>query len=296
MKDEYPEHKEHHGHHIHEHSHIEGYTHTHEHSHDVPHEHHGETPGKAILNVEGVSFEYRSDPVLQNITVGVARGEILAILGPNGVGKSTLLKCMNLILKPKMGTILLEEMDLTKMSGSEIARNVGYVAQRNESARMTVFDTVLLGRKPHLGWRVTEKDYQIVDAALKRLGLADMQLRYIDELSGGELQRVCICRAIVQEPSVLLLDEPTSALDLCRQMAILRVIRDAVDHHNVATIMTMHDLNLALRFADRFLFMKDGKVYAACDRSGVTEDMIEAVYGIAVDIVMHKDMPMVIPR
>ncbi|WP_338095736.1 ABC transporter ATP-binding protein [Methanorbis rubei] len=290
------EHGTHEGHHVHPHSHVEGYMHTHDHSHDCPHEHHGAVPGRAILQVAGVSFEYRSDPVLADVSIGVARGEILAILGPNGVGKSTLLKCMNLILTPKTGTVLLEEKDLMRMSGPEIARNVGYVAQRNDSAKMSVFDTVLLGRKPHLGLRVSERDYAIVERALSRLGLSEMQLRSIDELSGGELQRVCICRAIVQEPSVLLLDEPTSALDLCRQMAILGVIRDVVDHHNVATVMTMHDLNLALRFADRFLFMKDGMVYAACDRSGVTADVIEAVYGIAVDIVMHKGLPMVVPR
>ncbi len=299
MKEEFAgqrEHAEHEGHHVHAHSHVEGYVHTHDHSHDVAHEHHGSVPGKAVLDVAGVSFEYRCDPVLSDVSVGVARGEILAILGPNGVGKSTLLKCMNLILKPKTGSILLNGKDLLRMSGPEVARSVGYVAQRNESARMTVFDTVLLGRKPHLGWRVTERDYAIVDEALVRLGLSEMQLRYIDELSGGELQRVCICRAIVQEPSVLLLDEPTSALDLCRQMAILGVIRDVVDHHNVATVMTMHDLNLALRFADRFLFMKGGRIYAACDRSGVTADMIEAVYGISVDIVMHKGLPMVVPK
>lgn len=294
MKDDFVEHDDLH---VHPHSHIEGYAHTHDHSHaGFPHEHHGSTPGTAVLHVNGVTFEYHSASVLHEVTVDVARGEILAVLGPNGVGKSTLLKCMNLNLRPKTGSILLEDRDLTKMSGSEIARNVGYVAHRNESARMTAFDTVLLGRKPHLGWKVLERDYLIVDSALRRLGLAEMQLRYIDELSGGELQRGCICRAIVQEPSVLLLDEPTSALDLCRQMDIFRVIRDVVDHHNVATVMTMHDLNLAIRFADRFLFMKEGKIYAACDRSGVTADMIEAVYGIAVDIVMHKGMPMVVPR
>ena len=295
MKDQFPEHTEHHGQHVHEHSHIAGYTHIHEHSHDVPHEHHGSVPGTAILRVNEVTFEYQSVSVLHDITMAVARGEILAILGPNGVGKSTLLKCMNLILRPKTGTVMLDERDLMRMSGNEIAQNVGYVAQRNEAARMTVFDTVLLGRKPHMGWRVSEKDYAIVDTALAQFGLAEMQLRYIDELSGGELQRVCICRAIVQDPSILLLDEPTSALDLCRQMEILRVIRGVVDHHDVAVVMTMHDLNLALRFADRFVFMKEGKIYAACDRSGVTADMIEAVYGIAVDVEQHKGLPIVIP-
>ena len=289
------DHHDHEGEHVHPHVHSEGYIHTHEHIHGVAHEHHTNSAAPALLNVDCVNFDYKTVSVLEKISVGVARGEILAILGPNGVGKSTLLKCMNLILKPKTGIIMLGELDLTRMNGNDIAKNVGYVAQRNESSRMTVFDSVLLGRKPHIGWHVTDHDYSIVENAIEKFGLSDMQLRYIDELSGGELQRVCLCRAIVQEPSVLLLDEPTSALDLCRQMEILRAIRNVVDQHNVATIMTMHDLNLALRFADRFLFMKEGKIYALCDRSGVTADMIEAVYGICVDVIYHKDMPIVVP-
>ncbi|HJJ49950.1 MAG TPA: ATP-binding cassette domain-containing protein [Methanocorpusculum sp.] len=289
------DHHDHEGEHVHPHVHSEGYIHTHEHVHGDAHEHHTNSAAPALLNVDCVNFDYKTASVLKEISVGIARGEILAILGPNGVGKSTLLKCMNLILKPKTGIIMLGELDLTRMSGNDIAKNVGYVAQRNESSRMTVFDSVLLGRKPHIGWHVTDHDYSIVENAIEKFGLSDMQLRYIDELSGGELQRVCLCRAIVQEPSVLLLDEPTSALDLCRQMDILRAIRNVVDQHNVATIMTMHDLNLALRFADRFLFMKEGKIYALCDRSGVTADMIEAVYGICVDVIYHKDMPIVVP-
>ncbi len=281
---------------LHEHPHLHGdVVHTHPHSHEKSHEHHngGET---ALLKVNDVVFEYGSTRILEDINVCVSRGEILAILGPNGVGKSTLLKCMNMILKPKTGTILIGDLDLSKMSGTDIAKNAGYVAQRNESARMTVFDTVLLGRKPHIGWKITEQDYRLVYDALEKFGLSDMQLRYIDEISGGELQRVCVCRAIVQEPSVLLLDEPTSALDLSRQIEILKLIRHVVDRHNCATIMTMHDLNLALRFADQFVFMKDGKIYEICDKSGVTPEIIEQVYGIAVDVISHNDLPIVVPK
>ena len=231
--------------HIHAHIHSEGFIHAHEHLHGSEN-HHTHEPGPAFLNVDGVTFGYRSASVLNEINVKVARGEILAILGPNGVGKSTLLKCMNFILRPKRGTVILNGFDLTMMDANDIAKNVGYVAQRSESARMTVFDSVLLGRKPYISWKITDQDYQLVEDALCKFGLSDMQLRYIDEISGGELQRVCLCRAIVQDPSVLLLDEPTSSLDLCRQMDILMTIREVVDLHNVATVMTMHDLNLAL--------------------------------------------------
>lgn len=282
--------------HSHEHSHGDGVVHSHPHSHEVNHEHHSDTVGEAILRVNDVAFSYKAFDVLKEINVRVSRGEILAILGPNGVGKSTLLRCMNLILRPVSGTILVDNSDLTKLSPNEIAKSVGYVAQRSEASRMTVFDSVLLGRKPHISWRLTNDDYALVQDALKRFGLSDMQLRYIDEISGGELQRVCVCRAIVQEPSVLLLDEPTSALDLSRQMEILQLIRHVVDHHNCATIMTMHDLNLALRFADRFVFMKGGKIYAACDKWGVTSELIREVYGIEVDVIFHNELPIVVPK
>ena len=282
--------------HDHEHMHGDGVIHSHPHSHEENHEHHSDCPGEAILRVDGVAFSYKSHSVLADIEVGVSRGEILAILGPNGVGKSTLLRCMNMILRPQKGAILVDNADLSKMSANEIAKNVGYVAQRSEAARMTVFDSVLLGRKPHISWKLTKEDYAMVEDALAKFGLSSMQLRYIDEISGGELQRVCVCRAIVQEPSVLLLDEPTSALDLSRQMEILHLIRHVVDQHNCATIMTMHDLNLALRFADRFVFMKGGKIYAACDKWGVTPELIQEVYGIEVDVIFHNELPVVIPK
>ena len=282
--------------HDHEHMHGDGITHSHPHSHEENHEHHSDCPGEAILKVDGVAFGYKSHSVLEDIEVGVSRGEILAILGPNGVGKSTLLRCMNMILRPQKGVILVDNANLSKMSANDIAKNVGYVAQKSEAARMTVFDSVLLGRKPHITWKLTKDDYAMVEDALAKFGLSSMQLRYIDEISGGELQRVCVCRAIVQEPSVLLLDEPTSALDLSRQMEILHLIRHVVDQHNCATIMTMHDLNLALRFADRFVFMKGGKIYAACDKWGVTPKLISDVYGIEVDVIFHNDLPVVIPK
>ncbi|MDO5846436.1 MAG: ATP-binding cassette domain-containing protein [Methanocorpusculum sp.] len=287
----------HHDEKTHEHLHMHGgVEHSHPHSHEANHEHHTASPGTSRLKVKEVGFEYGAAKILEDVTVGVSPGEILAILGPNGVGKSTLLKCMNMILRPKRGTIFIGDDDLSRLSGREIARQAGYVAQRNESARMTVFDSVLLGRRPHIGWKITEHDYALVYDALEKFGLSSMQLRYVDELSGGELQRVCVCRAIVQEPSVLLLDEPTSALDLSRQMDILKLIRHVVDRHNCATIMTMHDLNLALRFADRFVFMKGGRIFAVCGKEGVTPELIEEVYGVSVEVIFHNGLPIVVPR
>jgi len=248
-----------------------------------------------ILDVQGVNFAYNSHPVLTDVRFSVGEGKLVAILGPNGVGKTTLLKCINAILKPKIGTALVDGADVLRLPPREIAARVGYVAQRTEPARMTVFDTVLMGRKPHIRWQVSDDDLKIVDAIINRLGFAHLALRHIDQLSGGELQKVAVARALVQEPRLLLLDEPTSSLDLKNQVEILSLIRRVVDEHKVAAVMTMHDLNTALRFADSFLFVKDGRIHAQGDAGTVSPDLIAEVYGIPVQVHHVGGAPVVVP-
>jgi len=182
------------------------------------------------------------------------------------------------------------------MNPDEIALGIGYVAQRSETSRLTVFDAVLMGRKPHIRWRVAERDMKVVDSALQQLDLTRLSLRYIDELSGGELQKVAIARALVQEPRLLLLDEPTSSLDLRNQINILSIIRKIVKSHRIASVITMHDLNSALRYADRYCFLKDGYVHATCDRSTISPDIIEKVYGLPVTIHHIDNCPVIVPE
>lgn len=248
-----------------------------------------------ILDVQGIAFSYNSHPVLRDVCFSVAEGELAAILGPNGVGKTTLLKCINAIHRPSHGAVLVEGTDVLRLSPDAIARGMGYVAQRSESARLTVFDAVLMGRKPHIRWKAGNKDLAIVDAALKRLGLETMMLRHIDQLSGGELQKVSVARALVQEPRLLLLDEPTSSLDLRNQIEIMVMLRHIIDQHEMAAVMTMHDLNTALRFAHKFIFVKNGVVLAAVDKSGVDAAIIEEVYGLPVELHMVNSQPLVVP-
>lgn len=248
-----------------------------------------------ILSVDELRFFYRNQEVLADIAFSIDEGEIVAILGPNGVGKTTLLKCLNRILTPRGGAVLLDGDDLSRLDLMEIARKVGYVPQRVETGRLTAFDAVLLGRRPHIGWDVTGKDLKVVDAVFRRLHMDHLRLSYIDEMSGGELQKVCIARALVQEPKVLLLDEPTSSLDLKNQQEILSIIRHIVTGHGMAAVMTMHDINSALRFADRVVFLKGGRVFAVAGLEEITPAMVREVYGIPVVIEKVQGYPVVVP-
>lgn len=248
-----------------------------------------------MLTVNELKFMYRNKDVLKEIGFSIEQGQVIAVLGPNGVGKTTLLKCLNRILKARKGTVMLDEENLLDLGTMDIARRVGYVPQRVETGRLTAFDAVLLGRRPHIGWDVTTRDIAMVDAIFRRLGMESLRLSYIDEMSGGELQKIAIARALVQEPRILLLDEPTSNLDLKNQVDILNTIRAIVRDHKIAAIMTMHDLNQALRFADTFIFIKNGTVYIQGNRDIVTPAVIEEVYGLPVLIGEFGGVRCVIP-
>jgi iron complex transport system ATP-binding protein len=249
-----------------------------------------------ILEVQGVSFSFKSRSILNNITFSVTGGELLAILGPNGVGKTTLLKCINSIIRPSDGAVQVESADVLKLSPEQIAKSVAYVAQKTDASRLTVFDAVLMGRKPHIRWKVSQDDLKLVNAILTKLDMDHLSLRYMDSLSGGELQKVSIARSMVQNPRLLLLDEPTSALDLKNQIAILTMLRNVVTNHNIAAIMTMHDLNAALRYAHKFIFLKNGRIHAAGPINSLNAEMIEAVYGLPVEVYHHHGHPLVIPH
>lgn len=248
-----------------------------------------------ILSVRGLAFDYPSRSVLQEINFTVSRGDFLAILGVNGAGKSTLLRCINRVLKPCAGSILIENDEACKLSGREMAKRIGYVAQRQEGMSTTVFDAVLLGRKPYIQWEASPKDLEITSRVLKMLDLEDYALRYLNELSGGEQQKVIIARALAQEPELLLLDEPTSSLDLKNQLEVVRIIKRVVKKQQIGAVVTMHDLNLSIRFADKFVLLKDGEIFAAGGLEVMTAENIQSVYAVPVKIKQIEDVPVVVP-
>lgn len=249
-----------------------------------------------ILSVDGLSFSYPSHPVLHDVSFTIDQNDCIAILGTNGTGKSTLLKCINRILKPKAGAVLINGKSSDDLSRLDIAKNIGYVSQYQSMTKITVFDSVLLGRKPYIKWDASAKDLDIVDNALRELGLSAYAMRYTDELSGGELQKVVIARALVQQPKLFLLDEPTSSLDIKNQLDTISVIKQVAQKQNIAVIVTMHDINLALRFANKFILMKDGKIFVTGGKEIITAESIEAVYGVKAMVYEINGAMIMIPE
>ncbi|MCD6427682.1 MAG: ABC transporter ATP-binding protein [Caldisericaceae bacterium] len=237
-----------------------------------------------ILEVRDIAFSYGKIPILSHINLEVEKGKVISVLGVNGAGKSTLLKCINGILKVQSGKILINGKEISKMSRTEIAREISYVPQRSEAPFITVFDAVLLGRKPYIKWDATKKDIEITRNVLKMLDIEKLSLRYVTELSGGEFQKVVIARALVQQPKLMLLDEPTNSLDIKNQFEVMDIIKRISRVHNIASVVVMHDINLALRFSDGFVLMKEGKIFASGGIEVITSENVESVYGIPVTV------------
>jgi iron complex transport system ATP-binding protein len=248
-----------------------------------------------ILQVAGISFAYNHRPILERVTFELHRGQILGVLGVNGAGKSTLLKCLDRILAPKAGVIMLDGRDMKIMTRNHIATRMGYVPQHHSNESLTVFDAVLLGRKPYITWSPSSRDLSVVEKVLRRLNIDHLALRPTGQLSGGEIQKVVIARALAQEPDILLLDEPTSNLDLKNQLQVIKMITDAVRETHISAVVALHDVNLALRFVDHFLMLKEGEVHALAARDAITPRDIEEVYGLKVILTRVEDYRVVIP-
>ena len=239
-----------------------------------------------MIQAEHIRYAYRGAKlVLRDLSMSETAGHCLALLGNNGAGKSTCLKCINRILSQQEGVIAVNARDVKTMTRGEIAKNMAYVEQHTAVSRLTVYDTVLLGRKPHMKFGPTPEDYAIVDASIARMHLEDFQLRYVDELSGGELQKVVLARALAQQPRVLLLDEPTASLDLYNQHDVMRNVSEIAKTDNLLAIVVIHDLNLALQYCDRFMLIHDGGTFRYGDDSIITEETIREVYRVDASIV-----------
>lgn len=238
------------------------------------------------LLIKDISFNYESRTVLDDITFDLSSSHILALLGVNGAGKSTLLKCIDKILTPVKGAVYIDDFNVHTLHGEVFAHKVGYMPQRNEDSVVTVYDMILLGRKPYFKWEPSQNDYDVVEKYIKTMSLSDLAFRPMSSLSGGEAQKVILARAFAQEPDFILLDEPTNSLDIKNQLEVMGLIRHIAKDHGQTIIVTMHDINLALRYCDKFILLHHGSIYSAGSPEIINEKNIKTVYG--VDSVIKK--------
>jgi iron complex transport system ATP-binding protein len=233
---------------------------------------------------------YGARAVLRRATFAAsAPGSLTALIGPNAAGKSTLFRALAGMIRPISGRMMLDGADLAAMPARARNRAVGFMPQVFASnAALTVFEVVMLARKQLSGWAVAREDTLAVAALLDRMGIAHLAAAQVGEISGGQGQMVSAAQALIRAPRVFLFDEPTSALDLRRQLELMALIRDETRSRNVTSIVAMHDLNLAARFADTMLLMRQGEILAQGAPDAVLADpRVGETYGVGLDLIRH---------
>lgn len=240
-----------------------------------------------MLTIQNLSYSYlRKDDAaaIADISFSLPDAKIGVLLGPNGAGKSTLLKCITGIYATPRGHIFFQDKDLSEVKENERAKFISYVPQAVQISSLTVYDAVLMGRIPYIGWRSTKADREIVSHVLEEMNLTALAMKNVSDLSGGERQKVIIARALAQEAKLLLFDEPTSSLDITSQWRLLTLIKKTVREKNLSCLISMHDINLALSIGDIFCFIKDGKLRYQGGKDIVTSKMIHEIYGLETEV------------
>lgn len=239
-----------------------------------------------MLKIKDLVCGYDKRFFLKDINLNVNDGELLGVIGPNGSGKTTLLRAISRILKPSKGEIIFKEKNISQMGYRELAKKIAVVSQNPGLSGVNVEEYILLGRIPYrkrLQFLDTSRDEEIARKAMNLTDTIELSQRPMNELSGGEIQRVVIARAIAQEPELLLLDEPTTHLDIGHQIEILDLIKELNRKQGLTVIAVFHDLNLASEYCDRLILLKEGGIYRkGLPHEVLTYQLIEEVYNTLV--------------
>ena len=258
-------------------------------------------PSRVRLRAEGVRLGYGSHVVVDGLDLDVLPGAVTAVIGPNGCGKSTVLRALARLLSPQAGHVLLDGKRIDKTPTRQVAKELGVLPQSPIAPEgLTVGDLVARGRHPHQAWyrQWSSDDEGAVADALDWTGIRDLAERPVDQLSGGQRQRAWISMALAQETGLLLLDEPTTFLDMAHQMDVLDLVRRLNVEAGRTVVMVLHDLNLAARYADRLIAMRDGCLVASGDpHEVITESLLADVFGLRAQVIPDPvtGTPLVVP-
>lgn len=240
-----------------------------------------------MLKTHELTFGYAgARPVFSHISLEVPRGHMVCIAGPNGTGKTTLVKCVAGIFKPQKGHVTIDGVDTRQMPSRQLASWLGYVPQNAANKfPATVFEVVLAGRRPHMGWQPSKNDLQRAAEKLEQLNLGHLAMRDMSSLSGGQAQKVMLARALAQETPYLILDEPTSSLDVRHQLEILETITALARERGLGVLIILHDLNLAARYCDHIVILHQGRVFCSGRPADViTQQTMADVYGVEAEV------------
>jgi len=242
-----------------------------------------------MLSIQNVTYSYGDKEILHDITATVNDGDFCAILGPNGCGKTTLLRCIANLTKPKEGYISINDTPVSTLSPRIMAQNIAFVMQHPQTdIDFSAFETVLMGRNPYQRrlQNESEQDWSIVEQCMRQTNTWHLRLSIPSQMSGGELQRVMIARALAQQTPILLLDEPTSNLDIAHQFEIMELLRDINRKEGKTILIVVHDLNLALRYCPKTMLLHDTKlIYKGPTRDALTPERIHEVFDVEASIV-----------
>ena len=237
-----------------------------------------------MLKLNNVSFSYNKvREILHDISFDINEGECVVLLGPNGVGKTTLLSLLLGVNKTKSGNIMFGDKDIKELSAKEKAEYISYVPQLIAGNDLTVYDTVLLGRLPYYKIYPNREDIRLTNEYLQAFGLEEIRDKQTNQISGGERQIVSLVRGLIQQSKLLVFDEPTNNLDINAQLRVLNIIREE-KKKNKSFLVSMHDINQALSIGDRFIFLKNGKIFAICRKNEIKEAIIDEVYNVKSNI------------